>query len=69
MSDLENPTGAASSAPHLLKRREAAKRLAISERKLDELAASGEIRRVKIGTAVRFEPQDLQAYIESKKVG
>ena len=51
----------------LLNRREAAAWLGISERKLDSLTASGELRRVKIGSSVRFDPRDLNAFIESQK--
>ena len=52
---------------HLLNRREAAFWLRISVRKLDSLAASGELRRIKIDSSVRFDPADLRAFAESHK--
>lgn len=52
---------------HLLNRREAADWLRISQRKLDALAASGRLRRIKIDSSVRFDPADLQAFAESRK--
>lgn len=52
---------------HLLTRREASEYLAISPRKLDSLVADGELPRVKIGTSVRFEKSDLDAFIAAQK--
>ncbi len=52
---------------HLLTRLDAATYLAISPRKLDQLCADGELPRVKIGTAVRFELADLDRFIEEQK--
>ena len=52
---------------NLLTRREAAAYLSISQRKLDALVASGEIERVKIDTCVRFDPTDLDQFIEHRK--
>ena len=52
---------------HLLTRPKAAAYLAISERKLDQLVASGELNRVKIDACVRFDPDDLDAFIEQHK--
>jgi len=51
----------------LLSRREAASYLAISPRKLDSLVSDGDLPRVKIGSCVRFDRADLDAYIESQK--
>ena len=51
----------------LLTSREAARRLSISERTLWALGKSGEIPRVLIGTAVRFDPDDVAELIERKK--
>ncbi len=53
----------------LLKARDAAKALAISERSLWELTRRGEIPRLKIGASVRYDLRDLQAWIEKKKGG
>jgi len=52
---------------HLLTRRQAATYLAISPRKLDSLAACGDLPRVKIGTSVRFTQADLDNFIASRK--
>jgi excisionase family DNA binding protein len=54
-------------ATHLLNRREAAAYLNISQRKLDALAASQAIKRVKIDSCVRFDRGDLDAFIASRK--
>jgi len=51
----------------LLSRREAAAYLAISPRKLDSLVADGDLPRVKIGSCVRFEQADVEAFIASQK--
>jgi excisionase family DNA binding protein len=51
----------------LLTKAETARLLAISERKLDYLTAAGEIRRLKIGNSVRYDPVDLRAWIQTKK--
>ncbi len=53
---------------HLLSRREAATYLAVSQRKLDQLVAEGSLPRVKIGSCVRFEQADLDAFIAAQKV-
>ncbi len=52
---------------HLLSRREAATYLAISPRKLDQLTAEGHLPRIKIGSCVRFEQADLDAFIAAQK--
>ena len=52
----------------LLKMCEAASYLAISERTLWTLAYTKEIRAVKIRRAVRFDIQDLDAFIAKAKV-
>ena len=51
----------------LVKAPEAARLLAISQRKLWELTNCGEVPCVRIGAAVRYSPADLAAWIESKK--
>jgi len=51
----------------LVTRAEAAYWLRISIRKIDQLVAEGLIGRVKIGTAVRFDIQDLLDFIHSSK--
>lgn len=52
---------------HLRNRRDAAAYLAISPRKLDQLVADGDLPRVKIGSCVRFEQTDLDAFIAEQK--
>jgi len=51
----------------LLSPREAAKLLSISERTLFTLTKAGEIRAVRFGRNVRYDPADLRAWIESAK--
>lgn len=51
----------------LWKRPEAARALAISERKLDELVKNNAIPVVRIGRSVRFDPQDVRGWIEAQK--
>lgn len=58
MSSQQNP---------LLRSKEAAELLAISTRKLWELTNRGEIPRVKIGKAVRYDLVDLVAWIAQQK--
>jgi excisionase family DNA binding protein len=55
----------------LLTSRQAAEALAISERKLWDLAKRGDIPVVRIGCSVRYAPADLQAWIElnTKRAG
>ena len=49
----------------LLKAPEAARRLAISVRKLWELTNRGAIRCVRIGRAVRYDPADLRRWVDA----
>jgi excisionase family DNA binding protein len=53
--------------PLLLTPRQAAKALGICERTLWGLSASGELPRLKIGAAVRYHVNDLEAWIERAK--
>ncbi len=55
------------SNPQLLKPAEAARSLAISERKLWGLTKCGEIPCVRIGRSVRYDPRDLASWIEARK--
>ena len=48
----------------LLTREEAAERLRISKRTLDDMAAAGEIRPVRIRGRVLYHPETLSAYIQ-----
>lgn len=68
MFPFPSPAGAAST-PTLLTRAEASRFLSLSPRKLDQLAANGELPRVKIGAAVRFDPADLEAFVAAAKQG
>ncbi len=54
-------------APQLLKPPEAAKALAISERKLWDLTKRGEIPCVRIDRCVRYDQRDLATWIESHR--
>ena len=55
--------------PRLLKPKEAAESLAISERTLWALTASGDVASVRIGRSVRYDPADLAAFIQRQKIG
>ena len=50
----------------LLTPRQAAQFLAISERSLWGLTAKQQIKCAKIGRAVRYRPEDLRAFVESR---
>ena len=54
-------------APLLLKPADAARVLAIGERKLWELTNRGELAVVRIGRAVRYPIADLRLWLESRK--
>ena len=51
----------------LLTTRQTAKVLCISPRKLWELTNRKEIPHIRIGKAVRYDPGDLQAWLDKKK--
>ena len=53
--------------PLLLTPNEAAKMLCISARTLWDLKENGKIRSIRINRLVRYDPQDLIAYIEKQK--
>lgn len=53
----------------LLTPKQASLALGISPRKLWSLTASGEIPHVRIGRCVRYPLDDLQRWIDGKKVG
>lgn len=53
--------------PLLLSAREAAKALSVCEKTLWTLTQRGDIPVVRIGRAVRYDPRDLRAWIESAK--
>ena len=53
--------------PLLLTSNEAAKILAISPRTLWDIKEAGKIRSIRINRLVRYDPQDLVAYIEKQK--
>lgn len=53
----------------LVDARAAANMLSISLRKLWSMTAGGELRAVRIGRLVRYDPADLRAYIEKHKGG
>jgi len=63
---MAEPTAQAA-APLLLNSRDAAKALAISERTLARLTATGEIPHLRIGRLLRFDLRDLQAWIDRQK--
>ena len=56
-------------APLLLKPKEAAKALAISDRKLWSLTAGREIPCVRIGRSIRYRPESLRAWLADLESG
>jgi excisionase family DNA binding protein len=61
--------GAAQMKPYLLKPKEAAQSLAISERTLWQLTNQGDLPCVRIGRSVRYDPADLACWIQQRKSG
>jgi predicted DNA-binding transcriptional regulator AlpA len=57
------------SSDRLVRPRDAARILAISERKLWELTNRRIVRAVKIGRSVRYDVRDLEAFIAASKEG
>lgn len=55
-------------ADRLLTPKEAARALAIHPNKLWAITNQGEIRSVRIGRAVRYDPADLRDFLERQKV-
>jgi excisionase family DNA binding protein len=53
--------------PHLLPAPDAARVIGVSERTLFTLTKSGQIPAVRIGRAVRYDPTDIQRFIERAK--
>lgn len=53
----------------LLTRKQVAERLALSPRKVWELANSTELPCVRIGRSVRFDLRDVEAFVERMKKG
>ena len=53
--------------PELLTRAEAARLLRISQRKLGEMKASGQLPYVQIGRLVRFDSRDLRKWIDGHR--
>lgn len=49
----------------LLTKEQLAKRLHLSARSIERLVAAGELRALKIGRAIRFDPRDVQAYLDA----
>lgn len=54
--------------PRLLRPREAAEMLTVSERKLWTMTKNGNLRAVRIGRSVRYDVSELMAFIERQKV-
>ena len=53
----------------LLTKPEAAKRLAVCPRTIDNLVSRGHLPCIKIGSALRFKIEDVQAFIEAQRKG
>lgn len=55
--------------PFLLNASETAKALAISERTLWALTASGQVPHLRIGRCLRYDSEDLRRWVDAKKKG
>lgn len=64
---MQSQTTPSQTPQFLLNYRQAARVLGISERTLFDLKEAGEIPTVKLKRAVRFDPRDLDAWIQRKK--
>jgi excisionase family DNA binding protein len=64
---LHQPAPTGNGTALLLRPRDAARALAIGERKLWDLTKRNLIPCVRIGRAVRYSPLDLQAWIDAQK--
>lgn len=53
--------------PHLLTVDQVAERLSIGEWKVRELARTGALASVQVGTARRFHPDDINAYLDAHR--
>jgi excisionase family DNA binding protein len=53
--------------PLLVKVREAARLLGVSERQLFNLTAAGELRPIYLGRAKRYDPADLRRFVDQRK--
>ena len=65
--DVHELTAPTRVEPLLWNTRDAAKALAIGTRKLWELTNCGEIPCVRIGTCVRYSPDELRVWIRDRK--
>lgn len=64
---MAKPTPQAGTAPQLLRAEEVAKRLGLSRQHVYVMAANGELPSIKLRGAVRFDPKDVEAYIEAHR--
>jgi len=64
-AEIDSLRGTNDTEDSLLTREEAAERLRISTRTLDDLEASGRLQAVRIGRRVLYHPATLDAYIRS----
>lgn len=51
----------------LLRKADVARALGVCQRSVDGYIASGKLKIVKLGTAVRIDPRDLLAFVEASK--
>lgn len=51
----------------LLTKSEVAARLSVSERTIDRMVATGQLRATQAGNRVRFRPQDIEDYLAGKQ--
>lgn len=62
-----NRADGAADTPRLLRIEDVAARLAVSRSMAWRLVASGDLRSIRIGGAIRIRPADLEAFIANQK--
>jgi excisionase family DNA binding protein len=53
----------------LMTRLEVSRRLQVSLSSLDRLRSAGRLKSIRVGGLVRFDPADVQAYIDEQRKG
>lgn len=66
---IEKLDGEEDTSHQLLTREEAADRIRVSVRKLDDLEASGRLQAIRIGRRVLYHPKTIEAFIRTQAKG
>ena len=66
---IEELDGEEDTSHQLLTRKEAADRIRVSVRKLDDLEASGRLQAIRIGRRVLYHPKTIEAFIRTQARG